>query len=189
MINKALIESLLNKKHWAFTIFYNEIVDNFFSYLKITYSLSNEEINDIIANTFVKIWNKLDTFDKDKWDFINWSWTILRNTTKDYFKKQKEKTFSDFEIYNNDWSKISFEDNIKDEKENILDTLEWEYKFEELQNAINNLKENEKELLFLRFTENKSFKEISFILNETEVNVRVKIHRIIKKLKKYLKNL
>lgn len=188
MIDKTLIESLLNKKHWAFTIFYNEIVDSFFSYLKTSYFLSNEEINDIIANTFVKIWNKLDSFDKNKWEFITWVWTILRNTTKDYFKKRKEKSFSDFEKNWKDWSKITVEETIEDDK-NYIETLDWDYKFEQIKQAMEELKQDEKEILFLRFTENKSFREISSIIWESEVNVRVKTHRVIKKLKKQLKNM
>jgi len=186
MIDKNLIDGLLNKKKGAFTIFYNEIVNNFFSYLKSNYFFSNEEINDIIANTFVKIWNNLDSFDKEKWEFINWIWTILRNTTKDYLKKKKEKSFSDFEKNWKEWTKITIEESIE-WNEDILETLEWDYKFKEIKKAIEILKEDEKELLFLRFTENKSFKEISYIINENEVNIRVKIHRIIKKLKNNLK--
>jgi len=54
---------------------------------------------------------------------------------------------------------------------------------------MNILKQDEKEILFLRFTENKSFKEISAIICKTETNIRVKTHRIIKKLKKKLRNL
>ena len=188
MIDKTLIYSLLNKKHGAFTIFYNEIVDSFFSYLKSNYFLSDSEINDIIANTFVKIWNNIETFDKEKWNFITWSWTILRNTTKDYFKKKKEKTFSDFEKDGKDGSKITIEGTVED-KENLLEKLEWKYKFEEIKKAMNILKQDEKEILFLRFTENKSFKEISAIICKTETNIRVKTHRIIKKLKKKLRNL
>lgn len=188
MIDKILIDSLLNKKHWAFTIFYNEIVDSFFWYLKSNYFFSNIEINDIISNTFVKIWNKLDTFDKENGDFVNWSWTILRNTTKDYLKKSKEKSFSDFDKHWKDGSIITIEERVKD-KEDILDTLEWNYKFEEIKKAIEILEWNEKEILFLRFTENKSFREISNIIGENETNIRVKNHRILKKLKKILKKL
>jgi DNA-directed RNA polymerase specialized sigma24 family protein len=65
-MEKALIEAVLNKKKSAFSIFYNDIVDHFFSFLKSSYNLSNEEINDIIADTFIKIWTKLDSFNKDK---------------------------------------------------------------------------------------------------------------------------
>lgn len=186
MIDKTLIDSLLNKKHWAFTIFYNEIVDSFFSYLKSNFFLTNNEANDIIANTFVKIWNKMETFDKEKWDFVAWSWTILRNTTKDYFKKKKEYSFSDFEKKDNEWTKITIEETIED-KEDMLETIDWDYKFEKIKKAIENLKEDEKEILFLRFTQKQSFREIAIIMEENESNIRVKTHRIIKKLKKILK--
>lgn len=186
MINETLIDSLLNKKHWAFTIFYNEIVDSFFSYLKSNFFLSEKEINDIIANTFVKIWNKIETFDKEKWNFISWSWTILRNTTKDYFKRKREYSFSDFEKEWKEGSKITIEDTIED-TDNFMETLEWDYQFEKIKKAMDNLKWDEKEILFLRFTESKSFKEIALIMRENETNIRVKTHRIIFKLKKYLK--
>jgi len=186
MIDKTLIDSILNKKHGAFTIFYNEIVDNFFSYLKSNYYFSDWEINDIIANTFVKIWNNIETFDKEKWKFINWSRIILRNTTKDYLKKKKDKTFSDFEKNGKNESKITIEETIED-KENLLEILEWNYKFEEIKKAMNILKQDEKEILFLRFTENRSFKEIADIIGKSETNTRVKNYRIIQKLKKNLK--
>ncbi len=188
MIDKNLIDSLLNKKHWAFNIFYNEIVDAFFSYLKSNFFLSDTEINDIIANTFVKIWNKIDMFNQEKWDFVAWSWTILRNTTKDYFKKKKEYSFTDFEKEWNEWSKITIEETVES-KENIIETIEWDYKFDEIKKAMDHLKWNEKEILFLRFTENRSFKEIAIIMQENETNIRVKTHRIITKLKNKLKKL
>ena len=186
MITENLIESILNKKHWAFTIFYNEIVDSFFSYLKANYYFSDWEINDIIANTFIKIWNNIETFDKEKWKFVTWSWIILRNTTKDYLKKKKEKSFSDFEKNGKDGSKTTIEETIED-KENLLETLEWNYKFEKIKKAMDMLKQDEKEILFLRFTENKNFKEIANIIGKSETNIRVKSHRIIKKLKENLK--
>ena len=38
MIDEKLIQAVISKKHSAFTIFYNEIVDHFFSYLKSNFS-------------------------------------------------------------------------------------------------------------------------------------------------------
>jgi len=52
---------------------------------------------------------------------------------------------------------------------------------------MNILKQDEKEILFLRFTENRSFKEIADIIGKSETNTRVKNYRIIQKLKKNLK--
>jgi RNA polymerase sigma factor (sigma-70 family) len=51
-----------------------------------------------------------------------------------------------------------------------------------------NLKLPERELIYLRYTEWKSLKEIANILWIEEWNVRVKLHRTMAKLKKYLQN-
>ena len=47
---------------------------------------------------------------------------------------------------------------------------------------------NELELIELRYFEKRPFKEISQILNITESNAKVKVHRIVAKLKQDLKN-
>ena len=47
---------------------------------------------------------------------------------------------------------------------------------------------NELELIELRYFEKRPFKEISQILNITESNAKVKVHRIVAKLKHDLKN-
>jgi len=184
-MKETLIKAVLEKKHSAFTIFYNEIVDHFFSYLKSNFSLSENDINDIISNTFIKIWNNLDNFDAEKWNFISWVWIILRNTTKDFFKKKNEYVFSDFEYVNEKWDLFTVEDNIKDETNN-LDVLEQDYKFEHIKQAMWKLKSIDKEILFLRYTEWKSLKEIADIIWLSEWNVRVKIHRVLWKLKNNL---
>ncbi len=187
MIDDILIETVLKKKHWAFTIFYNEIVDHFFSYLKSNFYLTDFEINDIISHTFVKIWNKMDWFDQEKWNFVSWCWVILRNTTKDYFKKRKDFWFSDFEYTDEDNTKTTLEEKIPD-NENILEDLNTDYQFENIQKAMKDFKSIDREILYLRFTEQKSLNEIVAITWLSLVNVRVKLHRILNKLKENLKN-
>ena len=48
---------------------------------------------------------------------------------------------------------------------------------------ITELPDNELEMIELRYFEQRPFKEISELLNISESNAKVKIHRIIKKLK------
>ena len=181
-MEQALIEAVLKRKQSAFTIFYNELSDKFFSFLKSTYFLSNEEINDIIADTFIKIWRNLDSFDKKKWDFISWCWLILRNTAKDYFKKKKDLWFSDIDTEEKD---ISFEDNLKDD-EDITDLLEQNYQVDIIKSAIWKLKPEEREIIFLRYMDGFWLEEISKIMRITYSNARVKLHRSLTKLKKLL---
>jgi len=185
MLDKSLVDLILQKKDDAFTVFYNMIVDHFYNYLKSNFSLSESDIHDIISNTFIKIWNNLDSFDKKKWNFTSWVWTILRNTTKDFFKKKNEYVFSDFDFSDKDGDVTSIEEFLEDDN-NYNDVLENDYQLEQISEAIKNLKLSERELLFLRYTEWKSLKEIAQIVGLTETNVRVKIHRLLGKLKKYL---
>jgi len=185
MIDEKLIQAVISKKHSAFTIFYNEIVDHFFSYLKSNFSISNDSINDIISDTFVKIRYKIDSFNSNKWDFISWCWTILRNTTKDYFKKKNDIVFSDIYRPDENDNNISFEDTLKDDVD-LLDKIEWDYRIEQIQKALQNLNIVDREILFLRFTEEKSLEEISYILGLSKINTRVRLHRAINKLRKIL---
>lgn len=185
MTDQNLIENILKRKHWAFTIFYNNTVDVFYSYLKNNFFLTNIEINDIIADTFLKIRENLDSFDPKKGNFSTWTRTILRNKAKDFFKKKKDKWFSDYEQTHKDWNKTTIEEKIPDET-NMMEELEWDYKFEEIENAMKDLKAQEREIIFLRFAQEKTFREIADIMWLEETNLRVKTHRIIKKLQKTL---
>ncbi len=184
-MNQFIINSVLNKEKDAFAKFYNEIVDHFYSFLKSSYNLSNNEINDIISDTFVKIRTKIDSFDKNKWNFITWCWTILRNTSKDYFKSRKDLIFSDLNSNNED--SLTFEEWIKDEID-ILEEINKEYETKAIKNAINQLSSQEKEIIFFRFSEEKPLEEISNIMWLSYINTRVKLHRAITKLKKILNN-
>jgi len=74
----------------------------------------------------------------------------LRNTTKDYFKSKKDLAFS--EIYTNTEESTAFEDSLEDET-NILEELEKGYQAENIKQALAQLKADEKELIFLRFSE------------------------------------
>lgn len=182
-MDKDLIQAVINKKKWAFSIFYNEMVDHFYNFLKSSYDLSNEEINDIIAETFIKIWKNLDNYSKNPWNFIAWTWTILKNTTKDYFKLKKDIAFSEIKSQNNE--DFNFEDNLAD-NQNIEEFLDQDYQINTIKKALKQLKPEEKEIIVLKFSEWKSLEEIAQILWISYANVRVKLHRSLKKLKKYL---
>jgi RNA polymerase sigma-70 factor (ECF subfamily) len=57
---------------------------------------------------------------------------------------------------------------------------------EELQRAIQRLTENDRELLALRFAVDLSFRQISRLLGQREVTVRVRTHRALRRLRSLL---
>ena len=183
-MEKAIIEAILKRKKSAFTIFYNEFSDKFYAFLKATYFLSDEEIKDIIADTFVKIWRKLDSFDNSKWNFTSWCWLILRNTIKDFFKKKKDLSFSDLTNKN---TEANFEDSLEDDSNN-LELLEQDYQLNTIKKAMAELKSEEREIIYLRYLDGFSLEEIANIMWLSYGNTRVKLSRSLAKLKKYLEH-
>jgi RNA polymerase sigma-70 factor (ECF subfamily) len=64
--------------------------------------------------------------------------------------------------------------------------LETDFQFEKIGEAMKNLDTESREIVYLKFIEEKNNKEISDILNISNDNVRQKVSRSIKKLRTLL---
>jgi RNA polymerase sigma factor (sigma-70 family) len=64
--------------------------------------------------------------------------------------------------------------------------LEHDYKFEQIQKAMQELDNSSKDIIYWKYIEEKSNAEISSILSISEDNIRQKISRAIKHLKSLL---
>ena len=89
-----------------------QTVDIFFRYLKSNFFLSQEDAEDIIADFYVKFWTAVTKYDIDQ-SFSAYTWAILKNTVKDYFKKHKDLPFTELDTDDEDSEKI--EDTLVDE--------------------------------------------------------------------------
>lgn len=61
--DKQFLKRLQQREETAFTILYNDTVDIFFRYLKVTYFLDNAEVDDILSTFYVKLWENLKRLD------------------------------------------------------------------------------------------------------------------------------
>jgi len=57
---------------------------------------NKQEAEDVVQETFVKIWRSVKKFDKKK-KFKTWIFRIARNTAIDFLRKKKDIAFSNFE--------------------------------------------------------------------------------------------
>lgn len=71
-------------------------------------------------------------------------------------------------------------------KEDIEEELDRKNNIETVQKALLKLEDNERQLVVLRFFEEMQSKDIAQILNLNEGAIRVRIHRILKKLRELL---
>ena len=173
----AFKELLIKQDEEAFNKFYLDTVDIFFRYLKANYFMDEDDMQDVIADFYIKCWNWFPSFDIHQ-NFSGWVWQIFKNTLKDFWKKKWETAFSEIDPEN----EVPFEDSLEDE-EDFTQALDDEYTFEQIRSAILQLDEASKEIISLKFIEEKSYWEISWILWISQDLVRQRCSRAIRALK------
>ena len=178
----AFLLQLIQQNESAFNTFYLKTVDIFFRYLKNNYFLDQEECEDLIADFYVKFRNAVQSYDIEQ-SFSAYTWTIFKNSVKDYFKKTKEIRFSQLDSPNPEFD--SFEESLVDETD-ITDLLEQDFQLDLIQKAMEELDPTSREIIFLKFIEDKSNTEIEEILQISQEVIRQRISRAFKKLRTLL---
>jgi RNA polymerase sigma factor, sigma-70 family len=148
-------------------------------FIYINRRVDDEEISaDITAQVFYKCLKSLPKYNFQGVPFSAWLFKITINEINQFFKQQQSRlrVVSLKEKHIN----ILFEEmqhhDVKDKHEIVTKLLE-------------SLAPEEVQFLELRFFEDRSFKEIGFLLGLTEVNAKIKTYRILEKLKSYAENL
>ncbi|MBI2448463.1 RNA polymerase sigma factor [Candidatus Microgenomates bacterium] len=140
-------------------------------------SAGKEDTEDLLQEIFIKVYQNINSFDPDL-KFSSWLYRIAHNQTIDYFRKNKNKSAlisldDDNGLAEVLQSEFDLEKDLakKDLKKEIIKTLEkMEAKY--------------REILILKFLEEKSYREISDILQKPEGTVATLINRAKKEFKK-----
>ncbi len=139
---------------------------------------SNRHIaEDLSQEIFLKLIDRIESFDAKRGNFLTWFWQLARNTTIDHYRKQKETHFSDIE-------EIQLEESSKYSGQEKMDS---QVELKRIQIFLKSISQEEQDLFELHFVADLKYKEISKILNKPEVNLRVAIGRLKKKIQEHLK--
>ncbi len=152
----------------SFEELYKEFSDDI---LRYAYSIlkNYEEAKDIVQEVFIRHYEKEESF-KGQCSFKTWLFVIARNLC---YSRLRSKDFHN----------ESIERNII--KRNYADTFDINIS---IQNALKKVSKESSELLYLKEYEGYSYAEISEITNLTVENIAVKLFRVKKQLRKYLKD-
>lgn len=131
---------------------------------------SRDEAEDVTENVFYKVFTNLQSFDMER-DFHPWLSRIIRNECYTFLKKNRRQ------ITNTD----SWLDTITSE-DTHPETIHL------VQSVLEQLSQKEREIIQLRFYQELTFEEIAKVLSTSVGNVKVRIHRAIKKLKEMMPN-
>jgi len=157
----------MDKLSAKFSKIYDRYIDKIYRF--IYFKVGSEEIcQDLTSETFLRAW---EVFKKEKIDNMPaFLYKTARNLVVDYYR-QKEKLQN---------SPLSF---LSGSTENLEEKAILNSDLEKMREALLTLKEDDQNLLIWYYLEGIPVKEIAKMLEKTENNVRVSIHRALKALK------
>ena len=166
------IERILAGETNLYSHFVNSYSNSIYS-LIVRIVLTNEDAEELTQDSFLKAFKKLDTF-KGDCSFSTWLFRIAYNTAISATRKRK----MEFPMVDE-----AMMESVPDEAiETFFDQDENEIKLQKLEEAIAKLNVEEKTLITLFYTEDKSVAELTKVLDLSNDNVKVKLHRVRKKL-------
>ena len=177
-MSKQLIERAKKGDEISLNELYESNKSKVYNYL--LKSTRDETLTEhMLSVTFEKAFFKIDTYKDMGNKFSTWLIAIAKNSLTDYYRRKKETIIVEL---TDEEESIIF--NFKDGSNTIEEELIQAEKSEKLRKLLNKLNEKEKEIINLRFYEDKSYKEISKELNITLDLVRIRLYRTIRELRK-----
>ncbi len=149
--------------------------DKLLRYIRRISSSSKEDAEDILQEIFISVYKNLNDFDSNL-KFSSWIYRIAHNKTVSHWRKiqSRPKTVSGDDEDNNLFDFIAGDDDL-------LKSLEQKCSAKQIRKIIFNLDDKYREVLVLRFLEDKDYKEISDILKKPMGTVATLINRAKKK--------
>jgi RNA polymerase sigma-70 factor (ECF subfamily) len=167
---KELINKALNGNEQAFERLMNLHLKVIYNYIRI-YVDNSEDIKDITQESMLSIWLSLKAFNSQS-SFKTWAIGIVRRRVADHFRRAyKTPAFPVTDV----------EDTLIDdfETDSIISRLD-------VNDAVETLSDVEREIVFLTFTAQLTYLEISEIMHIPVGTVKSKMSAIKKKLRAQL---
>lgn len=168
MVDELLFRRAVNGDMDSFIKLLDPIKENLYK-VSFMYLQNENDTLDCVHEAIIKAIKSLKTLKNPQY-FNAWMTRITINVCKDYIKKNSKITLVDIR---------DFESNliIEDDKNSFED--------DNIINSLDKLSEKERELIVMRYLDDKSLKDISGEINIPLGTVKSRLNRTLKKLKMY----
>lgn len=145
-------------------------------YRHIYYMVGNAaEAEDLTAQTFLRAWEAIGRYQVRGAPFVSWLLRIAHNLGVSHLRSKRESS--------------QLHDGIVDEKPRIDPESSYVQTAEEemVREAILRLREEQRQVIILRFIEDLDYKEVAEIIGKSVAAIRVIQHRALNSLRKQMK--
>ena len=162
----------------AFAELYNRYLPKIFGYVMKRVG-NREEAEDIVSHTFLKVVEKLPSFNQKTGSFKSWVYTIATNAMIDYFRKFGNRVHDSLEDHE-DLSHAAgkAEGDVQMAAQQSQDRTH-------VFNALSKLPENYQQVITMKYYGDLAYQEIAAALDISENNVGVMLNRALTKFEKY----
>ena len=175
------IQALIKRIQQGESDLFGQIFDIFgdrifrFIYFKIG---DRETAKDLVSETFLGAFQSINRYKQESnTKFSTWLFSIAHKKVVDYYRFQKNQKNISLE-------KVS--DTLIDKSESNLDKTNKKQQYQIIIKHLHKLPQNLQEILILKFVEELDYSEIQQITGQKQGNIRVLVHRGLKKLKNML---
>jgi RNA polymerase sigma-70 factor, ECF subfamily len=136
----------------------------------------NEIAEDLLQDSFVKIWNNRRMYDSSKGRLYTWMLNIVRNTSIDYLRSRQNKMDEKIQRTENTVHELNRTGNIEQNIDRIG-----------IKNIVDSLKEDQRKLIDLAYFEGFTQEEISDTLGIPLGTVKTRMRAALMILRKLVK--
>ena len=173
--NDESLALMATKNHDAFGILVGRYEKKLYRYIRRITDASHEECEDILQETFLKAYRYLHNFDPSL-SFSSWMYRIAHNETISHFRKRSVRPQT---IREEDGT--LYLQNIEADMD-IAEEIDKKALQQQIQKILDTLGPKYKDVLLLRYLEEKNYQEISDILKIPVKTVGTRINRAKKQL-------
>jgi len=161
------------RKNFAFNLIIRKYQQKLYWHIR-KMVIKHDDADDILQNTFIKVWKGLDGFREDS-KLYTWLYRIATNESLTFLKQQKTKYLLPIADYENQ----------------LKETLESDENFNgddiqiKLQKAILGLPEKQRIVFNMKYFDEIKYEEMSVILNTSVGALKASFHHAVKKIEKY----
>lgn len=178
MVKVVLCPSVMEKNHANFTALHKNLYQPLFHFVSLRVG-NKEEAEDVVQDVFLKAYNSWEVLPESA-TAKNFLYYIARQKLIDLWKSARFRYSSGKELDESDFDEV-------DTGPLAIDLFEKGERKEEVKKILDSLKPGERDILYLRFLEEKSYEEISEVLKISEESARQKVKRALEGARKVVK--
>jgi len=179
--DKKLMKLVVERNTKAFRLLYQRYEIQIFNFI-FRYTGNRELAQDLLQETFTRVWFAAHTFDLRKGNFRGWLFKVaLNNTQNEMSKKQYSYQYIDVTEMKDSGHEPKYAE--KEQPDMKLENLELK---NTILKALGKLTPHLREIIILKHYQQLKFREIAEITSTPEGTLKARFHRAIAQLKEML---